>query len=71
MLITIDRMRQSVVDNEWLQEREAEREALIHALEKMTNLASQWERFNGEPTSTDPEIESAKQLLAEARAGHG
>jgi hypothetical protein len=63
----LDRMSKTVVDSDMLADREAERAALIDALEKMTNLARQWERFNGTPASTTPEIEEAIRLIKEAR----
>ena len=64
----LHKMNKEIVDADWLAEREAERTALIGALENMTNLAAQWERFNGVKDGSHPDIEAAKRLIVEARA---
>ena len=43
------------------------RTALIDMLEKMTDMAQQWERFSGTPDSTTPDIETARRLIEEER----
>jgi hypothetical protein len=64
----LDKMNQTVVDSDALAEREELIVKLVDALEAMTTAAQQWERFNGKPNSTTPEIEAAKQLIVEARS---
>ena len=38
---------------------------LLDALKAMTNLARQWDRFNGQPDGENDEIEVAKSILEE------
>jgi hypothetical protein len=64
----LDKMNKTVVDNDRLAEREQLIADLADSLETMTNLAAQWERLNGTPESTTPEIEAARKLIEEARA---
>lgn len=52
----LDKMDHTTIDNTDLRD-------LIQSLKAMTNLARQWERFNGEPDSTTDEIENAKAIL--------
>jgi hypothetical protein len=63
----LDKLNQSVVDNDLLDEREALIAELIVALESMTILARQWDRFSG-GTGDTPEVAVAQQLIERARA---
>lgn len=54
----MDRMDHTTISNADLRD-------LVASLKTMTNLARQWERFNGHPDSTNDEIETAKAILAE------